>query len=231
MAELQRWLYSGSLAELKALAGGFDPAIVMLTIGFAALFGLIHAFLPGHGKTVIVSYYLGQPGRVIGGIGTSAVLVLTHVGLAMALVLGGSTVLQRTLGSAGRSPALETLNAGLVIVIGVWLLVQALRHRDATDGRVLAFATGLVPCPLTTFIMVYASANGLVLAGLILVAGMAAGMVAKIALFALTAMLFRSCLLRFMERTAGVRERVMRVLEIGSALAVISFGMWMLATR
>jgi len=35
------------------------------------------------------------------------------------------------------------------------------------DGRVLAFVTGLVPCPLTTFIMVYATAQGIIAAGLL----------------------------------------------------------------
>jgi ABC-type nickel/cobalt efflux system permease component RcnA len=27
----------------------------------AVLFGAVHAMMPGHGKTVLVSYHLGQP--------------------------------------------------------------------------------------------------------------------------------------------------------------------------
>ncbi len=101
----------------------------------------------------------------------------------------------------------------------------------ATSGRSAAQHVGLVPCPLTTFIMVYASANGIMLAGLLVTAGMTAGMVATIALFAVVAVLLRDRLMTLLERTERVRRRLGRVLEVGSALAIVGFGVWLLATR
>ena len=55
--------------------------------------------------------------------------------------------------------------------------------------------TGMIPCPLTTFIMSYALARGLVAAGLAVAAAMALGMIATIGGIALAAAFARD---RFM---------------------------------
>jgi ABC-type nickel/cobalt efflux system permease component RcnA len=56
-------------------------------------------------------------------------------------------------------------------------------------------------------------------------------MVATIALFAVVAVLLRDRLMTLLERTERVRRRLGRVLEVGSALAIVGFGVWLLATR
>jgi nickel/cobalt transporter (NicO) family protein len=233
--DVQGWLYGGATAELKGLAAGFDATKLFLAMSIAALFGMVHAFMPGHGKTVIVSYYLGRPAHYLGSVGTSAILVLTHVGSAVILVLAGFIVIRRTIGGAGRAPAFEIASAALIIAIGLWLLFRAWRSHDHThgtaDGRVLAFVTGLVPCPLTTFIMVYAAAQGIIVAGLLVTAGMAVGMIATIAIFALGAVLLHDRLAMLMERTDRFSRWIGRGLEFASAIAIIFFGVWLLATR
>ena len=149
---------------------------------------------------------------------------------SIVLVLTGFIVIRRTIGGAGRAPGFEIASAVLIIAIGLWLLFRALHphehmHRTA-DGRVLAFVTGLVPCPLTTSIMVYATAQGIIAAGLLVTAGMALGMTVTIALFALAAVL-----LHLMARTDRVRRHVGRGLEVASATAIIGFGAGLLSTR
>jgi nickel/cobalt transporter (NicO) family protein len=233
--DVQSWLYGGATAELKGLSTGFDAAKLVVAMSIAALFGMVHAFMPGHGKTVIVSYYLGRPARYLGSIGTSAILVLTHVGSAVILVLTGFIVIRRTIGGAGRAPAFEISSAVLIIAIGLWLLYRACQAHEyshaTTDGKVLAFVTGLVPCPLTTFIMVYAAAQGIILAGLLVTVGMAVGMIATIAIFALGAVVLHDRFIGLMERTERHRHRIGRGLEIASTVTIIFFGVWLLATR
>ena len=67
---------------------------------------------------------------------------------------------------ASRQTLCGSTSAAFIVLIGIWLLYNVVRHRHydsaTTDGRFLAFATGLVPCPLTTFIMVYAVSNGII---------------------------------------------------------------------
>ena len=235
MLELQRWLYGEAGAQLKSFAGGIDPITLLTGISIAALFGLVHAFMPGHGKTVLVSYFLGRPSKVVAGLSASIILVLTHVGSAVVLVLTGFMVIRSTIGGAGRAPAFETSSAVFIVLIGIWLVYNVVRHRHhdspTTDGRVLAFATGLVPCPLTTFIMVYAVSNGIIVAGLLLTAGMIVGMVTTIAIFAVAAVLLRERIVFLMERTARTRERFGRALELISAVVIIGLGLWLLAGR
>jgi ABC-type nickel/cobalt efflux system permease component RcnA len=204
-------------------------------MSIAAVFGMVHALMPGHGKIAIVSYYLGRPAGLLGSMATSAVLVLTHVGSAVLLVLTGFMVIQRTIGGAGRAPAFEVASSIFIMVMGTWLLFRAVRSHDhaeaSTDGKVLAFVTGLVPCPLTTFIMVYALTKGIVAAGLLVTVGMAAGMIVTIALFAIAAVLLRDHFVDLVARTHQARHQLGRGLEMISAAAIIAFGAWLLATR
>jgi nickel/cobalt exporter len=234
MLELQRWLYADAGGQLKSLASGIDPLTLLTSISIAALFGLVHAFMPGHGKTVLVSYFLGRPSKVVAGLSASVILVLTHVGSAVVLVLTGFIVVRGTIGGAGRAPEFETASAAFIVLVGFWLLYKAVRHQHqeapTTDGRVLACATGLVPCPLTTFIMVYAVSNGIIVAGLLLTAGMVLGMVTTIAIFAVAAVPLRDRIVHLMDRTARTRECFGQVLELVSAAAIIGFGLWLLTS-
>ena len=234
MLEIQKWLFHSATAELKNFAGDPSASSVLAALAVAGLFGFVHALMPGHGKVALVSYYLGHPTRFIAGVATSAVLVLTHVGSAAVLVLAGFTVIRATLGGVGRAPAFEFASAILVIAVGVWLFVRSVRHDHrhlAQNAGFVAFATGLVPCPLTTFVMVYSVANGIVMAGLLVTAAMAIGMIATIFIFVGCTMLLRERALQFFERTAPAREHVGRALEIMSALMIVAFGLWLFATR
>jgi ABC-type nickel/cobalt efflux system permease component RcnA len=88
----------------------------------------------------------------------------------------------------------------------------------------LAFVTGLVPCPLTTFIMTYALVRGVLVLGLIVTAAMAVGMVATIGGFALVAILTRERSVLLLARTEGWRSRVGKTLEIIGSMAVFVLG-------
>jgi nickel/cobalt transporter (NicO) family protein len=161
-------------------------------------------------------------------------LISTHVGSAVALVLSGYAILKHTLGGAGRAPAPELASQILIILIGVWLLWRALRRRPHSHGQsapLLAVATGLVPCPLTTFIMTYAVVHGAVQWGLLLSALFAAGMIVMVALFPLAAVITRTKLVSLMAQTEATRSRVALGLEAFAAIALIALGAWPLLGR
>ena len=100
--ELQRGLYGGVLDALKTLqTQGWESYPGLIAAAFS--FGLLHALLPGHGKSVLAACYAGD-GRMSGAVMSSIVLIVTHVGSAIVLVLGGFAVLQRTIVGAGRAP-------------------------------------------------------------------------------------------------------------------------------
>ena len=229
LVAIQHWLYGGMASGLSEVAGG-DLRAILVAMAAAVLFGAVHALMPGHGKTVLVSYHLGQPAKLREGIANGAILALTHVGLALLLVLAGFAVISKAFAYGGRTPQFETASGVLIAVIGAFLLWRSLRcDHDAhtQDGKTLAFVTGMIPCPLTTFIMSYALARGMLASGLAVTAAMTVGMIATIGGIALAAAFARDRFMGLLERTEGWRHRVGTVLEVGGSVMVLVFGLWM----
>lgn len=228
---IQRWLYGGMAESMRSATDMTGlPALVSL----AFLFGIVHALMPGHGKTVLVSYHLARDERWYDGLTTGTLLALTHIGTAVVLVLAGVAVISRSLAAGGRAPAFELASAALITLIGIFLAVRLLRshsHGQIRDGRALAVATGLVPCPLTTFILTYALARGKLAIGLAAVVGMMFGVIVTLASFAVSAVLARQRMGAVLARSERFRSSAGWVLEMVSALAVIALGIAMLMGR
>ena len=93
----------------------------------------------------------------------------------------------------------------------------------------LAFVTGLVPCPLTTFILTYALAKHQLAVGFAAVGAMTIGVIATLASFAIAAVFARGQVMNVMARTEGLRLRVGQVAELAGACAIIILGSLMLA--
>ena len=225
---IQRWLYSGLWEGLKATA---DVSGLAAFMGGAFVFGMVHALTPGHGKTVLVSYHLGRPSRLIEGVSTGMLLALTHVGLAVVLVLAGVAVISRSFAQGGRAPAFDVASATLIVLIGMYLVYRAIwpsLHAHHRDGRTLAMATGLVPCPLTTFILTYALAHGKLAVGLAAVIAMLGGVVATLVSFAVAAVAVRERFMAAVERSEGMRQWLGYWLERTGAMAVLVLGIAML---
>jgi ABC-type nickel/cobalt efflux system permease component RcnA len=230
LISIQQWLYGGMGQGLGDVAGG-NASVVLFAMAAAVLFGAVHALMPGHGKTILVSYHLGQPTRPLDGFVNGAILAATHVGLAVVLVLAGFAVISRAFAYGGRTPQFETASGVLIVLIGAFLLWRSLssEHRASSgSGKTLAFVTGMIPCPLTTFILSYALARGMLAAGLLVTAAMTAGMIVAIGGIALAAAVFRNRFVQLLSRTESVRHRLGQALEVGGSLAVIGFGLWTL---
>ena len=116
LVAIQHWLYGGVASGLGEVAGG-DFRAIFAAMAAAVLFGAVHALMPGHGKTVLVSYHLGQPAKLREGIANGAILALTHVGLALVLVLAGFAVISRAFAYGGRTPQFEVASGMLICLL------------------------------------------------------------------------------------------------------------------
>jgi nickel/cobalt transporter (NicO) family protein len=94
---------------------------------------------------------------------------------------------------------------------------------------VLAIATGLVPCPLTTFILTYALARGKLAVGLAAVGGMLAGVIVTICSFAIAAIVLRQKFLRLLGRTESLQLTLGWWMQLLSAVGVLVLGIALLA--
>lgn len=79
--------------------------------------------------------------------------------------------------------------------------------------------------------MAYAVANRLVLAGLLLLATFASGIIVTVVVFMLTAIVFHSRIVGMLDRSDGLRRRIGFLLEVAAASVVTALSLWPLIAR
>ena len=98
---------------------------LMLYTGAMAL-GALHAFEPGHGKTLIAAYMIGTRGRAMDGIILGLIVTFTHT--FSVIILGiVAKVLSQTYSEAQLHGWLGLFSAILILGVGIWMLRQRLK--------------------------------------------------------------------------------------------------------
>jgi len=96
-----------------------------LAVLLAAALGAGHAFLPGHGKTIMAAYIVGRRGRLRDVVTVGATVTVTHT--AAVLGLGLAISLTSAFAPTAAEQDLGILSGLIVAVVGVFLLVTASR--------------------------------------------------------------------------------------------------------
>jgi nickel/cobalt transporter (NicO) family protein len=234
LVAIQRWIHDILTADISAFAATRQWGALVGLIPLGVLFGAFHALTPGHGKTVLASYLAGSRLTVARGLGVAGVQALTHVSSAVLIALLAIPLVTKTLGGAGRAPALELLSRGLLAAIGGWLLWRAIRGRphnhDETTGLSVGVIAGLVPCPLTLFAMVFALANGVPAAGIAFALAMLIGVALTLCVVAALTVLAREWLIQSWARHGASITSLSRLLEGATGVALLSIGLAQLAS-
>lgn len=206
-------------AELRAGSVG--------TAGFAFLLGALHALTPGHGKSVLAAYFLGQEARIQNGLGVTLSAALLHVvsGLAAFLVL--RVLLGQLPTMLGRNPPTFTaIGYGLIVVAGLVMLVQSLRpeHGPHSGAVALTAGIGLLPCPLTISVLGFAWAQSSAAMVALVLLSLALGISLTIGCVALLAILARGTMGAALIDRLPQLERGARILQGAAAVSIIALG-------
>ncbi|TCD12450.1 ABC transporter permease [Oricola cellulosilytica] len=225
----QRDIYLAFADRIREFSetGDWTQLAVFLPVG--VVFGAIHAATPGHSKTILASYLAGSRLAASRALAVSFVLSMTHVSMSVLIALLSLPLVSIAFGEVGRAPALENLSRGLIGMIGLWMVWQALRppgrhDHAAGQGLALGLTAGLIPCPLTLFVMTFAISKGATEAGIAFAGVMMLGVALTLALVAVTAVLCRDTLLRLMERRPATLLFTARLLHgiVGVMLVIIA---------
>lgn len=203
LAGLQRETLAETATLLRAFSETGDWSVLLAFAPWAILFGAAHALTPGHSKTVLALWSVGSGAGRGAALRTAMVLASTHIGMSVLIVLAALPVVTMARGEAGRAPMLEDISRLLLGLSGLWLIWQGLRpaaHRH--DGPWFGVAAGLIPCPLTLFVMTYAAAKGVTQAGLGFAAMTLIGVALVLGVVALSAAVLSTGLSRIMPGTA-----------------------------
>jgi ABC-type nickel/cobalt efflux system permease component RcnA len=100
-----------------------SPQGVGLVLLMAALFGAAHALTPGHGKTLVAAYLVGERGTIGHAFLLGLVTTLTHTG-AVIVIAALLPVLVPQASAASIQSVLGFVGGLLVTFMGVWLLLR-----------------------------------------------------------------------------------------------------------
>jgi len=216
-------------------------ALVILASLAAALFwGAAHALSPGHGKTIITAYLVGQRGTPRHAALLGLVVTVTHtIGV---FALGAVTLaLSQWIVPETLYPWLNLVSGLLVVGIGAAVLRSRLRRRrhhthghhhhhdhptqDTLSVRSLlavGVSGGLLPCPSALVVLLAAISLHRIAFGLVLIVAFSAGLALTITGIGLVAVLAQGTF-----RRIGFDGRLVRLLPAASALVILAAGLAM----
>jgi nickel/cobalt transporter (NicO) family protein len=126
---LRPGITGGAFAKLATWTGLSIPAL-LLALLLAAGFGAAHALLPGHGKTLIAAYMVGQGGRLQQAAQVGVAVAFMHSASVLAL---GLAILGLQVIAPDHIYPWVTLATGL-LVVGMGGALATMRVRDARRG-------------------------------------------------------------------------------------------------
>jgi len=223
-------------------------ALVILASLAAALFwGAAHALSPGHGKTIVTAYLVGQRGTPRHAALLGLIVTITHTIGVFALGLV-TLALSQFVVPDRLYPWLNLASGLLVVGIGASVFWARWRHRRAHahghhhhhHGHVpgsdpgtgpsfrsllaVGVSGGLLPCPSALVVLLAAISLHRVAFGLILILAFSAGLALSITGIGLVAVLARRAF-----RRLSFEGPVMRLLPAASALVILAAGLAMTA--
>ena len=167
----------------------------------AFLYGVLHTLGPGHGKAVVIAYFIGERGSLWRGVRMGGQIALLHVLSAIFVVVVTDFAVRQ---ATGRAPSdyrlVRLVSYAAIIAIGLWMLFKAVRGARAARGvgdhhehhagcgcahlaepaegvaGFLSLAVGAVPCTGALLVLLFGMANDLLWPSVILVVAISLGM-------------------------------------------------------
>lgn len=233
--EYQKETYLVFGEHISTFANGGGSAAFLAFLPMGLLLGAVHALMPGHSKLLMATYVVGSKGGPWSALLTALVLAATHITISVLIVLLSLPVINYMFGGSGpgSSPLLEHLSRGAIGLIGLWMIWRGLRasshNHTERKGAGFGFVAGLIPCPLTLFVMTYATARGVPVAGLLFAVLMLGGVALTLSVVAFLAVSFRKLFDRLYSRNEQRLDQLSRGLEITVGLGMVAVATMTLA--
>jgi nickel/cobalt exporter len=215
--------------------------VILASLAAAVFWGAAHALSPGHGKTIVTAYLVGQRGKPRHAALLGLIVTLTHTAGVFALGLV-TLALSQFVVPDQLYPWLNLVSGLLVVGIGAavlrarWLHRRAHSHghdhhhhdHGAADGSsfrsllAVGVSGGLLPCPSALVVLLAAISLHRVAFGLVLILAFSTGLALSITGIGLVAVLARGVF-----RRVGFDGRLIGLLPAASALVILAAGVAM----
>jgi len=250
-AEWQR-VHEDGLMDL--ILGQKHGLPILLLLSF--VFGAGHALTPGHGKTMVAAYLIGERGTVYQAVLLGLVTTLTHT--AAVMIIAGFLPIVVPDAQAGDVQRVLNLFGGLILTgMGGWLLLLRLSgmadhyhgpggHTHGPGGHthgpvapsngktsswgvvLLGITGGLVPCWDAVAMLLFAMASGRTWLALPLLVAFSAGLASVLVALGIVVVKSRDAIQKRTGDTDSFERWTGRI-AILSALIIVVMGIWLCA--
>jgi ABC-type nickel/cobalt efflux system permease component RcnA len=253
LAQVQMQLNDVISREFQSVHGADSRFAVLAILGLAFLYGAVHATVPGHGKSVVGSYFVANDAHWSGGVIMGGLISLLKGVSAIAIVFVLSMVLHlKETATANQSAVISSVSYALVGIIACVALWRAATGRDCghshgfhmhRDGRhdadkhggeslapagrnfqrLLVIFTGLAPCSSGIIVLLFALANNALGIGIAAVVAMSLGMAVTVSMVGTIGIVARPLLISVVGGTGHRIERAERTVRLLGAAAMVGF--------
>ena len=129
IADAQKVLREKLTAAISAMKRG-DWDAIWKFLAICLLYGMLHALGPGHGKSIVVGYFIARRGQWRQGIALGAGITVTHTMSAVLLLLILYAIFKATVFNAFETGRIGIENASYVLVMLTGILLIALGIKD-----------------------------------------------------------------------------------------------------
>ncbi|OHE10457.1 MAG: hypothetical protein A2513_06250 [Sulfurimonas sp. RIFOXYD12_FULL_33_39] len=244
-----------SISKIKSLFTSIkdekNPLTYIALLFFAYTYGLIHALGPGHGKTIVASYFLSNDKSYSKALFISLAIGIVHTFSAFLLTLFIYFIVDTFLAQFMDNAVFYTtkISALIIIAIALYLIskkfqaykqskkVSAYKFSSTphvqtcvcpsckvdknTTDMALIISAGIIPCPGTVTIFIFSLSLGLYYAGFLSALVMSLGMSTIIFFSALLSVAIR-------RKTAQSSSRLKKYLEYASLTLILLLGILLL---
>jgi nickel/cobalt exporter len=216
--------------------------VILASLAAAFFWGMAHALSPGHGKTIVAAYLVGQRGTPWHAAALGAIVTATHTigvfGLGLVTLALSAFIVPEQL-----YPWLNLVSGVLVVAIGATVFRSRFRHRRHTHHHhshasgpgpgtgpsrrslvAVGITGGLLPCPSALVVLLAAISLHRVAFGMLLIVAFSAGLALSITGIGLVAVYAKQIFKR-----ASFEGPLVRLLPAASALVILAAGLAMTA--
>jgi nickel/cobalt exporter len=243
-ADYQRRIQQSLSTSLRDIKSGSGSLALWTLLAVCFGYGVVHTLGPGHGKAVVVAYFLDskRPRAWIEGIFAGSWIAFTHT-LAALLLAGGlkTFAVVGLFGALREVRNVEIVSYTLILLIGFWRLWAGIsghlhehahggddHHHDhdhhhqhpaqrTLAGWLLLTAAGIAPCAGALVVILLSLALGVLWAGVIGVIAIALGMAITLAVVGMASMVAHRLIIG-----DGRSREIGRFTAIAASLIVIA---------
>jgi ABC-type nickel/cobalt efflux system permease component RcnA len=243
-ADYQRRIQQSLSTSLRDIKSGSGSLALWTLLAVCFGYGVVHTLGPGHGKAVVVAYFLDskRPRAWIEGVFAGSWIAFTHT-LAALLLAGGlkTFAVVGLFGALREVRNVEIVSYTLILLIGFWRLWAGIsghlhehahgdgdHHHDhdhhhqhpaqrTLAGWLLLTAAGIAPCAGALVVILLSLALGVLWAGVIGVIAIALGMAITLAAVGMASMVAHRLIIG-----DGRSREIGRFTAIAASLIVIA---------